>query len=161
MTGSDVMFIANNYTLVAGKSIGDKYEILSFDNALINARVGDYNLVKVSSILPPRCFYLPEIQDLEKGSILHIAYASLTRKGLGKIASAVAVGIPSDKNCNGVIMEYSNSARMAHCIEIAESLVESAMAKRGISMEKVVSIGCETDLSEAAYATTFCGLALW
>lgn len=155
------MFIAHNYALVTGKSCGDKYEILSFDNALIDAKVGNYNLVRVSSILPPRCCVATDLTDLKKGSVLHIAYASLTKRGMGKIASAIAVGIPNDEDCVGVIMEYSNWGDATSCIEVVEEMVTAAMAKRGIGLKEIISTGCEIDVSKELYSTTFCGIALW
>ena len=33
----------------------DMYELVSFDNALINAGLSNYNLLRVSSILPTGC----------------------------------------------------------------------------------------------------------
>ena len=43
-----------NYTIVSGVGKG-LTSLSAFDNALLNAGVGDYNLVKVSSILPAKC----------------------------------------------------------------------------------------------------------
>ena len=73
------MFVASNYTLVSGISVKDEFEILSFDNALINAKVSDYNILKISSILPAGCCYQPAIRNC-KGAVLHMAYASCTKK---------------------------------------------------------------------------------
>lgn len=47
------MFIAEYYTMVSGVGYG-KTKLTAFDNALQYAKVGDYNLIKVSSILPPK-----------------------------------------------------------------------------------------------------------
>lgn len=154
------MFIANNFTLVSGMSGKNEYEILSFDNALIDANVADYNIVKVSSILPAECCYLPEIKNC-KGAVVHMAYASYTMKGTGVISSAVAVGIPVDPRNIGVIMEYSSSEKKEYCIKTAEFLVETAMEKRKISLKEIMSIGCEVELSRNFYSTTFAGVAMW
>ena len=59
------MNLPSYYTIVSGKGFG-KYALTSFDNALLDAGVGDYNLIKVSSILPARCQYKSSI-NLEKG----------------------------------------------------------------------------------------------
>lgn len=154
------MFIASNFTLVSGISVNNEYEILSFDNALINAKVSDYNILKVSSILPPECCYLPEIKNC-RGSVLHMAYAFYTKKGKGIISSAVAVGIPADSHNIGVIMEYSDFEEKKHCIKTAETLVQEAMKNRGISIKEIISIGCEAKLSNKFFSTTFAGIAMW
>lgn len=154
------MFIASNFTLVSGISVKNEYEILSFDNALIDANVSDYNILKVSSILPAECCYLPEIKNC-KGAVLHMAYATYTMKGTGIISSAIAVGIPVDPHNIGVIMEYSSSERKEHCIKTAEFLVQTAMENREISIKEIMSIGCEVELSSKFYSTTFAGVAMW
>ena len=154
------MFVASNYTLVSGISVKDEFEILSFDNALINAKVSDYNILRVSSILPAGCCYQPAISNC-KGAVLHMAYASCTKKGVGVISSAVAVGIPDDDYNIGVIMEYSDFEKKEYCINIVENLVKTAMGNRKIYIKEIVSIGCEADLSEDYYATTFAGIAIW
>ena len=48
------------YTLVSG--IGkSQFPLVAFDNALRDAGIGDYNLVRVSSILPPNCKFCDKI----------------------------------------------------------------------------------------------------
>lgn len=56
-----------SYMLVSG--IGKaEYPLVTFDNALRDAGIGDYNLVKVSSILPPKCIR-KNVIDIKQGSI--------------------------------------------------------------------------------------------
>lgn len=154
------MFIASNYSLVKGTSIGDNFKILSFDNALIDAKVGNYNILKVSSILPPNCCCLQNINNCY-GSVLHMAYASCTGKGIGIMSSAVAVGIPTNAYDIGVIMEYSDFVPKEICLKTVEDLVKSAMKKRNISFNEIKSIGCEVELCKNSYSTTFAGIAMW
>lgn len=155
------MFVANYYSLVTGISKNNEYEIISFDNALLDAKVGDYNIVKVSSILPPECSYSPLIKQQRKGAVLHMTYASLTAKGSGFASSAVAVGIPQDSKNIGVIMEYSCLERKQYCLETVNVLVKEAMEKRRIVIKDIFSIGCEIELSSQSFSTTFAGLAMW
>lgn len=69
--GGDKMFMPQYYKIVSG--VGkSKYALVSFDNALRNAGIGDFNIVKVSSILPINCKYSESI-PLKKGSILYAA----------------------------------------------------------------------------------------
>ncbi|MGC8706555.1 MAG: pyruvoyl-dependent arginine decarboxylase, partial [Desulfurella sp.] len=80
----------------------------AFDVALLESGVGNTNLVKMSSILPPNCEYQEEIK-LPLGALVPVAYASIVSDKKGqKIAAAVAAAIPKDKTKNGLIMEYEN-----------------------------------------------------
>jgi len=81
----------------------NRHSLLSFDNALFDANISGYNLVKVSSILPADCTEMVDI-DLSYGSILYTAYASLTHKPNKLFSSAVAVGVPVLKSDIGVIL---------------------------------------------------------
>ena len=68
------MLKTNRYTLVSGVGSGNT-ELNAFDNALYNAGVGNYNLIKVSSILPPISKEEIVVGGVA-GGILPIAYGS-------------------------------------------------------------------------------------
>jgi arginine decarboxylase len=79
----------------------------AFDGALLCAGIGDLNLIKMSSIVPPHCL-LTAPARLPLGSLTPMAYASMISEKPGEmIASAVAVAMPKDPNLPGLIMEYS------------------------------------------------------
>lgn len=89
-------FCPNHYKLSSGYGVS-LHRLVSFDNALISAQISDYNLVKVSSILPAKCV-LSNVITLKKGSIVYIAYGSLSSNIIGEtIASAVSIAIPKNK----------------------------------------------------------------
>ena len=84
----------------------------SFDKALLNAGVGNYNLVRLSSILPAEHEWI-SVEELPsqypEGSLLPTAYSTITSDILGDtIVSTIGVGIPKDPSKVGVIMEYSD-----------------------------------------------------
>lgn len=152
------MEIYKNYCLVYGKG-KDTCKIGSFDSALIDAGVGNYNLVKISSILPPQCQHIDNIVATP-GSILHTAYIAKTTKKSERIAVAIAVAIPKDrKNC-GVIIKHSLKGTQTEAEEIAVLLAKSAMGKRGVSVSHVEVIGSEVQGDDTCYSTAFAGLAL-
>lgn len=97
------MFVPKHFTIVTGKG-KSKYQLVAFDNALIDAGIGDYNLVRVSSIIPAKCQYENNI-SIEKGSIVYIAYASFDIIDSAIMNAAVAIAIPEDNKQNGVIFE--------------------------------------------------------
>ena len=77
----------------------------AFDNALLAAGIGNINLVKVSSILPPQAAVI-DLPRLRPGAIVPTAYAAMTSEVPGEVVAAgVGWARPTDPKCNGVIME--------------------------------------------------------
>src|ERR1700682_2286062 len=78
----------------------------AFDNALLAAGIGNINLVKVSSILPPEAAVI-DLPRLRPGAIVPTAYAAMTSEVPGEVvAAAVGWARPTDPKCKGVIMEF-------------------------------------------------------
>lgn len=138
----------------------DKYAISSFDSALLDADIGNYNLVRVSSILPPVCKKSSHV-DVPYGALLHTAYATMTIAGSEMIAAAVAAAVPINNNECGVIMEYADRINKINAIKIAEDLAREAMAKRNRKIKEIISIGVEAVGEDGLYTTTFAGIALF
>jgi arginine decarboxylase len=94
-------------------------ELNAFDGALLNAGVGNVNIMRMSSIVPPGAVYHPEacgIDILEPGSLVPMAYAAITRPAFTyamqslapvSLSAIVGVGLPKDPKLPGVIMEHS------------------------------------------------------
>jgi arginine decarboxylase len=92
--------IPTKFSLVVGHGEGDK-KLTAFDAALLDAGIGNMNLLRVSSVLPPGCIFEGVFQ-LPAGSLLPIAYGSLTSDVPGEIISAaIGVGIPEDPSSFG------------------------------------------------------------
>ncbi len=137
------------------------YRLTSFDDALLRSGVGNYNLLRVSSLLPAGCRQVSSV-DVEQGSGLHIAYAAIsTNRKQEPVASAVAVGIPADKSHVGVIMECSAHTSEEQVKKMAESMVIEAMKKRGYAIREILATSCGAVSSGGEYVTAFSGLAMW
>lgn len=122
---------------------GEGFTPLSaFDAALWDAGVGDLNLVKVSSILPPGCKEEPVV--LEPGSIVPVAYAYTWSEVAGEtISAAVAVGVPEDPSQAGLIMEYSTKGPKEEAETIVKKMVEEGMKLRGRKIKEIKSCAVE------------------
>ena len=82
----------------------------AFDNALLAAGIGNINLIKVSSILPPEVPVI-ELPKIKLGALVPTAYAAMTSEKPGEIiAAAVGYAVPDDPAKNGVIMEFHGHA---------------------------------------------------
>src|ERR1700758_3341681 len=78
----------------------------AFDNALLAAGIGNINLVRISSILPPGLEVVP-LPRIKPGAIVPTAFAAQTGEVPGEVvAAAVGWARPEDPAKNGVIMEF-------------------------------------------------------
>lgn len=147
-----------NYTIVSGVGFADE-PLVAFDNALQAAGIGDYNLVKVSSILPPACRCREEV-DLPKGSILFTAYAALTLTGEETGETCVALAVPCDPALNGVIFE--KSSRDGGLERTVRAMCEEGMQTRSRPYSEIKStfavIGKE---KKKKYAAAISAVAMW
>ena len=147
-----------------GSGIGrSKNRLVSFDEALLEAGVGNYNLVRLSSILPAEC-KLTEKIDLPEGSLLPTAYATIGSDWKDDhLVSTIGVGIPIDKNNVGIIMEYSAKNKTSEeAVETLKRMIREAFENRGWELQCIMSDFVEADVArEGEYTTTFACIAEW
>lgn len=123
------------YALVAGNGEGS-VPLVAFDGALLAAGVGNLNLVKVSSILPPGASRVERL-SIPPGSLVPIAYGSIcSRVPEELISAAVAIGIPASGY--GVIMEYSGKVDMDEAAETVSRMAREALWVRRLEAAQVV-----------------------
>ena len=149
----------NIYMIKAADAEGFS-ELNAFDVALLESGVGNTNLVKMSSILPPDCKKKDNI-ILPQGDLVPVAYAAVTSCKEGEIISAaVAIAIPKDKTKNGLIMEYEDFGITK---EEAESQVIKmaswGMNHRGYEIDRIESIASSHAVKE--HGAAFACVALW
>jgi arginine decarboxylase len=116
------------------KGVGrDKDRLTSFELALRNAGIASLNLVRVSSIFPPRCKLISREQGLRQlapGQITHAVLSeNETREPHRLIAASVGVAIPKDSNQYGYLSEYhSFGENEQQAGDYAEDLAASMLA---------------------------------
>jgi len=144
------------FFITAGKGRANTL-LNSFDAALLDAGVGNYNLIKVSSILPEGFVEVDSV-DLPEGSLLPIAYGAVSEFEEGKrITAAIAVAIP-DKGV-GVIMEYSGDLPEEEARMKVETMAREAIEMRGARLVEIKSKVVSTVVKGPS--TVFAGVALW
>ncbi|NPB04360.1 MAG: pyruvoyl-dependent arginine decarboxylase [Thermotogae bacterium] len=144
-----------------GAGVGKAHEyILAFDRALRKAGFADYNLLKVSSVLPPGSSPADKV-DLPKGYLLPIAYGEKVSNVPGeRVGAAVAVAIPKDTSKIGIIMEVTGPEPAYVLIARAEDLARQALLDRGIEVDRILSSGVDAKVEEG-FVCAFAGVALW
>ncbi len=136
-------------------------ELTALDRALIKAKVSNYNLVKVSSILPPNCMLQDSI-TLSKGALLPSAFSIIMSNDMGTtISAAVAVGIPNNSNDIGVIMEHSAYDTKINTEKKARELVQQAMLDRNIPLKNILSVASECTVESSEFHCSFATLSMW
>ncbi|NLY88794.1 MAG: arginine decarboxylase, pyruvoyl-dependent [Firmicutes bacterium] len=144
------------FTLLAGAAEGST-KLNAFDNALLAAGIGNLNLLRVSSILPPEAEYVEKL-SIPPGSLTPTAYGSLASDQPGEVISA-AVGVGFSAGSFGVIMEYSGSCEQKEAEEKVRLMLENAFRQRGIKLEKTMIKGIQWQVKEIG--AVFAGVALW
>ena len=103
----------------------------AFDNALLAAGIGNINLVRVSSILPPDVAVV-DLPRLRPGAIVPTAYAAMTGEVPGEVvAAAVGWARPTDPTKNGVIMEFHDKATRDEAERAIIHMLNEAFTVRG------------------------------
>lgn len=93
------------------KGVGrGREELSSFEAALRDAGIARYNLVHVSSILPPNCKIIPKDEGLKYLNPGEIVYSVMARIGTNEnsrhVAASIGYAIPSEKDAYGYLSEH-------------------------------------------------------
>jgi len=103
------MLIPNKLFLTKGT--GQHREKLgSFEMALRNAGIAPYNLVEVSSIIPPNCRIISKEEGLRLLNPGQITFCVLAKQQTDEynrlLAASVGLAIPGDSNLHGYLSEH-------------------------------------------------------
>lgn len=144
------------FKIVAGSSEG-KTILNSFDNALLEAGIGNVNLLRVSSILPPGAEFVPDL-TLPPGSLVPTAYGYVISEKKGeKIAACVGIGFSKDSF--GVIMEYAAKGTKEDAEAKIREMLKNAFETRGIPLMDMKLASTEHIVDGVGCA--FAAVALW
>lgn len=87
-----------------------KEQLVSFEEALRACKIAQFNLVKVSSILPPKCKIIKRDEGLKllhPGQIVHVVMAqSASNEPRRLMASSIGVAVPRDREQFGYLSEF-------------------------------------------------------
>lgn len=151
-----ILPLPKKFFVTAASSEGES-KLTAFDQALLKARVGNTNLLRVSSILPPGCEFDPEL-EIPPGSLLPIAYGSITSTEPGELISA-AIGVGIKKGSFGVIMEFSGRCGKHEAEQEIVRMVEEAFRVRGLELDEIKLASAEHRVEKIGCA--FAAAPLW
>lgn len=116
------------------KGVGvHREKLASFEGALRDARIAAFNLVRVSSILPPCCRILPRdkgLKMLTPGQVTFVVMSDNSTCEPHRLLSAsVGIAVPKDSTKYGYLSEYhSFGEREERAGDYAEDLAAQMLA---------------------------------
>lgn len=144
------------FTIVAGSAEGPS-KLNAFDNALLESGIGNLNLLRVSSVLPPEAQEVDKL-EIPPGSLTPTAYGSIVSDTPGETIAA-AVAIAFTKDTFGIIMEYSGHCTKEEAEETVGQMAKDAFKRRGIELADLKVKGTEHTVDKIGCA--FAAVALW
>ena len=116
------------------KGVGThKEKLRSFELALRDAGIEKFNLVTVSSILPPHCKIVSKnigIKELKPGQIVYCVLSQIANNEPRRLLTAsIGVAVPADKDQYGYLSEHHNFGQTeTDAGEYSEDLAASMLA---------------------------------
>lgn len=128
------LFVMIAKKIFLSKGVGKHRERLtSFELALRDAGIAACNLVRVSSIFPPRCRLISRAQGLRLLQPGEVVFAVIsensTREPHRLIAASIGVALPADRNTYGYLSEHHSFGQTEQQAgEYAEELAAEMLA---------------------------------
>ncbi|MGB9848071.1 MAG: pyruvoyl-dependent arginine decarboxylase [Minisyncoccia bacterium] len=139
------MKLPTKIILTSGIGMGST-KLNAFDNALLNAGIGNFNLLQTSSIIPPKAkiIYLTKSKQGKLlpsiGSVVPTVYCYIFGEKVGiRITAILGLGIPKNyKEHNGVIFEFAGTnITKDKAKKTCGRMIEEAFNSRNLEIEKI------------------------
>jgi len=140
------------FTKGAGKH---RQNLQSFEEALRDAGIAQFNLVRVSSIYPPHCKIITRQKGLallSPGQIVFVVLAETRTNEPNRLACAgIGLAIPADKSTHGYISEHHGfGMTQKACSDLVEDMAASMLATtKGIDLDPNTAYNERKDLYRA------------
>jgi arginine decarboxylase len=138
------------------KGVGKhRQNLQSFEEALRDAGIAHFNLVRVSSIYPPHCDILTRqkgLTYLSPGEIVFVVLAETRTNEPNRLACAgIGLAIPADKSTHGYISEHHGfGMTQKACADYVEDMAASMLATtKGIDLDPNTAYNERKDLYRA------------
>jgi len=120
-----------------------KEKLTSFEMALRDAFISNFNLVKVSSILPPHCKVITKEKGLMKLNAGQVVYCVMSSNQTNEphrlISASIGLAVPGDRNKYGYLSEHhsfgeSNGKAGDYAEDLAAEMLATTL---GINNEEI------------------------
>ena len=130
LTPPNIMWFTN------GHAEGET-KLNAFDNALIAAGVGHWNLVKVTSVAPQGAVVTEEPVEITAGSVVPAVLASAVSDRPGDVITA-CIGIGLSATSHGMIMEHSGLGTPEDMEGVVRRMLQESFMRRGLELETII-----------------------
>jgi arginine decarboxylase len=139
------MKLPTKIILTSGIGTGST-KLNAFDNALLNAGIGNFNLIQASSIIPPKAEIIYLVKSKQKellpkiGSVVPTVYCYIYGEKVGtRIISILGLGIPKNhKEHNGAIFEFTGTnITKDRAKKTCKRMIEEGFKSRNLKIEKI------------------------
>jgi len=154
--GGEMLPLPTCYKLAAASSEGES-PLTAFDRALLNAGIGNINLVRISSIMPPGTVHRPDM-EIPHGSLVPAAYGYIVSEEPGRVISAAA-GVGTAEGGFGVIMEHSGFITKEEAEQDVREMIEEAFRARGLELKEIKVVSTTHRVEKTACALA--AVILW
>lgn len=145
--------VPKKYFLTKGSGTGQT-PLLSFEAALKDADIAAYNLVKVSSIIPPNCQEINIKKGkkyLSRGEIVYTVLSEhITNQSAKSISCALGIARPLDNSLHGYVYEHSDEDKPEETIgKFAEQCAISMVANAsGLNIQNIERVHNNKDIQK-------------
>ena len=122
--------IPKEFFVTSGKAVSRVSELNAFDLALKEAGIAQYNIVEVSSVLPPNCKEV-EPRTMPVGSIIYAVMARMDGKG-GETISAGIAWTYEENGSYGIVAEAHGYIDEKEIQKALKHRIEEMARARGI-----------------------------
>jgi arginine decarboxylase len=112
-------------------------QLNAFDNALIAARIGHWNLVKVTSVAPRSATLVEGPLEIDAGAVVPAVLTSAESSTPGEVVTA-CIGIGLSPGNHGMIMEHSGPGGPAAMEAIVRRMLHESFTRRELELETVI-----------------------
>ncbi|MBM2810405.1 MAG: arginine decarboxylase, pyruvoyl-dependent [Chloroflexi bacterium] len=119
-----------------GHAEGDT-KLNAFDNALIMAGIGHWNLVKVTSVAPRGATLIYQPIEIEAGAVVPAVLTSAQSNQPGETITA-CIGIGIGASSHGMIMEHSGPGGPTEMEAVVRRMLDESFMRRSLELEKVI-----------------------
>ncbi len=150
------MKLPTRIILTSGVGTGST-KLNAFDDALLSAGIGNFNLLQTSSIIPPKTeiIYLTKSRGekiLPKiGSVVPTVYCYVYGEKVGtRVIATLGLGIPKNyKEYNGVIFEFTaENITKNETEKVCQEMIREAFQERGLKIGKIQFVSTECIVKE-------------
>lgn len=124
--------VPTKFFVTSGRAVSRVTDLNAFDKALLNAGMGEQNLVSVSSILPAAVKQIPK-KKMPRGAIVHCVLAQMRGSEGETISAGIAYAYRKDKQ-GGYVAEGHGHMNKKAMREILQWKLEEMAKLRGIEL---------------------------